>query len=65
MCRSWVSTTWNSDSDTGERALGDHSLYLKCTMTAASQWARRNKSLLVALPNPCFWRPESRLWGEV
>lgn len=56
-----VSTKWNSDSDLGELELGDHSLYLKCTMAAASQQAYKNKRLLVAIPSPCFWRPESQL----
>lgn len=56
-----ISTKWNSDSDLRELELGDHSLYLKCTMTAASPQAYKNKRLLVAIPSPCFWRPESRL----
>lgn len=30
------------------------SLYLKCTMTGTSQQAYKIKSLLVAIPNPCF-----------
>lgn len=46
-----ISTKWISESDLGELELGNHSLYLKCTMTAASPQAYKNESAC-GDPNP-------------